>query len=68
MQGGLNPGESGSSQEWGGERQQERLPASLLYASGGQGAETWGEKRVKESKGKHCMGHSQARMLIRGFL
>ncbi|KAJ1062455.1 hypothetical protein K5549_016960, partial [Capra hircus] len=33
----LNPGESGSSQELGGERQQEKLPASLLYASGGQG-------------------------------
>lgn len=31
----------------GGERQRERLPAALLNASGGQGAETQGEKRMR---------------------
>lgn len=40
-------GNLGNSQGWGGERRLERLPAGLLNASGGQGAETQGEKRVE---------------------
>lgn len=62
-------GNLGNSQGWGGERRRERLPAGLLNASGGLGAETQGEKRdegrLRESS---AWGHSQTRVLIWGPL
>lgn len=50
-------GNLGFYQGWGGER----LPAVLQNASGGQAAKTHGHH---STKGKHCLGHSQARLLI----